>query len=114
MTNLADLPGLGKPGPAAGPKFREEDSGGFDDFDFEEDHIGDSSNKFDEAEKQLRDFYKEENEGFKLGSGSLNEKNKRGGGFKVSIGGLNKRNEDDDDIEEEEIIEEDIQTDREE
>ena len=33
LTNLADLPGLGKPG--AGPKSREEDSGGFDDFDFE-------------------------------------------------------------------------------
>ena len=49
MTNLADLPGLGRPG--AGPQFKEEDSGGFDDFDFEEDHIGDSSNKFDEAEK---------------------------------------------------------------
>ena len=91
MTNLADLPGLGRPG--AGPQFREEDSGGFDDFDFEEDHIGDSSNKFDEAEKQLRDFYKEESEGFKLGSGGQSEQNKRGG-FKVSIGGLNKRNED--------------------
>ena len=50
MSNLADLPGLGKPTNAA-PKFREEDSGGFDDFDFEEDHLGDSSNKFDEAEK---------------------------------------------------------------
>ena len=107
MSNLADLPGLGKPTNAAAPKFREEDSGGFDDFDFEEDHLGDSSNKFDEAEKQLQDFYKEENEGYKIGAANTKDKKGRAG-FKVSIGGLNKKNEEEDDIEEEEIIEEDI------
>ena len=41
------------------------------------------------------------------------DKNKGRGGFKVAIGGINnKRNDEEDDIEEEEMIEEDIQTDR--
>lgn len=39
---------------------------GFDDFDINEDVVGDSSNKFDDAEKHLQDFYKEENEGYKI------------------------------------------------
>ena len=109
MSNLADLPGLGKPTNAA-PKFREEDSGGFDDFDFEEDHLGDSSNKFDEAERHLREFQEEESGGYKIEHPiTAKEKDKKGrAGFKVSIGGLNKKNEEEDDIEEEEIIEEDI------
>ena len=55
MTKLDNLPGFGKP--SAQPKFQQqEDSGGFDDFDFEEDHIGDSSNKYSDAEKHLREF----------------------------------------------------------
>ena len=64
MTNLGDLPGFGKPNAQA--QFREEDSGGFDDFNFDEDHLGDSSNKFDDAEKHLREFEKEENEGYQI------------------------------------------------
>ena len=53
---MADLPNLG--GPAKG----------FDAFDFNEDHLGDSSNKFDEAEKHLKEFELEEKQGYKLSS----------------------------------------------
>ena len=45
----------------------DESQDGFDDFDINEDVVGDSSNKFDDAEKHLQDFYKEENEGYKIG-----------------------------------------------
>ena len=77
MTKLDDLPSLG--GPAKGRGFggfsdlkavkqqAADDSGdGFDDFNLNEDAFGDSSNKFDNAEKHLKDFYQEENEGFRI------------------------------------------------
>ena len=54
MSSLGNLPGFGKPAVQQN-KFQDEDSGGFDDFDFDEDHIGDSSNKLDDAEKYLRE-----------------------------------------------------------
>ncbi len=38
-------------------KDEDEDDGGFNDFDINEDVVGDSSNKFDDAEKHLQDFY---------------------------------------------------------
>ena len=72
LTKLDDLPSLGGPtgGRARGGLGRfggfdkgedaspmEEDSdGGFDDFDMNEHAFGDSSNKYDDAEKHLRDF----------------------------------------------------------
>jgi|ERR1719469_369037 len=68
MSNLADLPSLGGPAPALGGRFGngfgqekpEEDSNdGFDDFNMNEDVIGDSSNKLDNAEKYLQDYYRE-------------------------------------------------------
>ena len=75
MTSLNDLPSLGglggklRPGNRFGGGFgdkEEEDDNGFDDFDFNEDHFGDSSNKFDDAERLVQDQLKEENEGFKI------------------------------------------------
>ena len=97
------------------PKFKDEDSGGFDDFDFEEDVIGDSSNKFSDAEKHLREFQQEQEEGYKFEHPNAAKDKKGRGGFKVAIGGIpNKRNDDEDDNDDEEIIEEDIQTDRDE
>ena len=78
MSKLGDLPSLGGPAPGAnrfgggfaagGGKatFDDESNDGFDDFDMNEDAFGDSSNKFDDAEKHLKDFYKEEQEGFKM------------------------------------------------
>lgn len=66
LTKLDDLPslgGFGKKQPA--PKI-EEDSNGFNDFDFDDDQIGDSSNKLSDAEKKLSEFYKDEKEGFKV------------------------------------------------
>ena len=76
MTKLNDLPSLGGPpganrfgGFGAGDGFNsgggkatfdDESNDGFDDFDMNEDAFGDSSNKFDDAEKHLKDFYKEE------------------------------------------------------
>lgn len=57
MTKLDDLPslgmGLGGKQAKIGSGFDKDDSGGFDDFDLEEDRFGDSSNKFDDAEKHL-------------------------------------------------------------
>lgn len=74
MTKLDDLPSLGnKPKSGFGgfggndfkagggsATFDDESNDGFDDFDLNEDAFGDSSNKFDDAEKHLKDFYKEE------------------------------------------------------
>ena len=107
MSSLNDLPSLGGKRPA--PPI-EEDSNGFDDFDFGNDHIGDSSNKLSDAEKRLQDFYKEENEGFRVQVPTTkNEKPKNRSpprsGFKVSIDGVDNKDED-------EEIEEEIQTDR--
>ena len=84
MTKLDDLPSLGgPPGRQPGGGFNrfggfgvadddhpvdDESNDGFDDFDLNEDAFGDSSNKFDDAERHLKDFYKEENEGFKISS----------------------------------------------
>ena len=64
MTSLNDLPSLG--GKKQPPPQVEEESNGFGDFDFDQDHIGDSSNKLDDAEKRLQDFYKEDAEGFRV------------------------------------------------
>ena len=81
MTKLGDLPSLGGPPGAKGRGFggfggfggadeaqpvEDESNDGFDDFDINEDAFGDSSNKFDNAERHLNDFYKEESEGFKI------------------------------------------------
>lgn len=63
LTSLNDLPSLGGKKQALPV---EEDSNGFGDFDFGEDHIGDSGNKLSDAEKRLQDFYKEESEGFNV------------------------------------------------
>ena len=74
MTNLDDLPSLSnKPKSGFGgfvgndfkagggsATFDDESNDGFDDFDLNEDAFGDSSNKFDDAEKHLKDFYKEQ------------------------------------------------------
>ena len=111
MASLGDLPGFGKPS-AQPVRFKDEDSGGFDDFDFEEDVIGDSSNKFDDAEKHLRDFEQEQQTGYKFEHPASKGKKQGRAGFQVAIGGINNKREDDED--EEEIIEEDIQTDRDE
>ena len=54
----------------------DESNDGFDDFDINEDAFGDSSNKFDDAEKHLKDFYREESEGFKISSGKDSAKAK--------------------------------------
>jgi len=63
LTSLNDLPSLGGKKQALPV---EEESNGFGDFDFGEDHIGDSGNKLSDAEKRLQDFYKEESEGFNV------------------------------------------------
>ena len=55
---------------------------GFDAFDFAEDHLGDSSNKFEDAEKHLKEFELEEKQGY-----SLNAPGNRS--FKVQIDGVN-------------------------
>jgi hypothetical protein len=102
MTSLQDLPTLG------GKKKQKEE---FGDFDFAEDHIGDSSNKLDDAERRLSDFYQEQKNGYRVqvpkGAKETKPKQpeKKGvkSGFKVRIDGV--------DQEEEEIAEE-IQTDR--
>ena len=127
MTKLADLPSLGGPpggnrrgfggfggfdaADAAEP-VEDESNDGFDDFDMNEDAFGDSSNKFDNAEKHLNDFYKEENEGFKISSNKAGGKSKvkqaKKAGFKVNIQGMDRKDSLNDDDFEEEIIEEDI------
>lgn len=104
MSALADLPSLGGPpglksrgmggfggfGADAAEPVEDESNDGFDDFDMNEDAFGDSSNKFDNAERHLNDFYREENEGFKISS-SKDSKSKNGkaqakkAGFKVNI-----------------------------
>ena len=90
----------------------EESNDGFDDFDIvNEDAFGDSSNKFDDAEKHLKDFYKEENEGFKISAGKKGTKatsQSKKQDFKVNIPGANRKESLNDDDFEEEIIEEDI------
>ena len=126
MTKLDDLPSLGGPpgrkppggfgrfggfGAADDAEPVDDDSNdGFDDLDINEDVFGDSSNKFDDAERHLKDFYKEESEGFKISHGKKDAASKakqaKKAGFKVNIQGMN--NNDDDDDFEEEIIEEDI------
>ena len=129
MAKLDDLPSLGNP---LGQRGRpggfggfggfddaeqvgdDESQDGFDDFDINEDVVGDSSNKFDDAEKHLQDFYKEENEGYKIGGQNDKAKNARKQGFKVNIQGVNRKDSLNDDEFDEEIIEEDIQTDRDE
>lgn len=104
MTKLDDLPSLGGPpgrgggfgrfgggfGAANADPVEDESNDGFDDFDINEDHFGDSSNKFDDAERHLKDFYKEESEGFKISSGkkdaaSKANQAKKAAGFKVNI-----------------------------
>ena len=84
MTKLDDLPSLGGPGQARGKfgggrfgavrQIEEEEDDGFNDFNFNDDVIGDSSNKFDNAEKYLQDHYQEESEGFKMSSDAKNKK----------------------------------------
>lgn len=44
----------------------DESNDGFDEFNMNDDVIGDSSNKLDNAEKYLQDYYREQNEGFKI------------------------------------------------
>jgi len=95
LTKLDDLPSLGGPAPSRGMnalrggfgKGGDDDSNnGFDDFDLHEDVIGDSSNKFDNAEKHLKDFYQDEQEGFKMSSNNAANQNKaKKQGFKVNI-----------------------------
>lgn len=125
MAKLDDLPSLG--GAPGGQKkfgrfgggfnadggkatFDDESNDGFDDFDLNEDAFGDSSNKFDDAEKHLKEFYQEEKEGFKVSSADKkdNSAGKKKGGFKVNIHGMNRKESLNDDDFEEEIIEEDI------
>ena len=106
MSSLNDLPSLGGSKKAAAPPVEEE----FDDFDFGADQIGDSSNKLSDAEKRLQDFYKEESEGFKVQVPTAKTEKNKGrspprAGFKVSIDGVDNKDE-------EEEIEEEIQTDR--
>ena len=129
MTKLDDLPSLGGPPgskPAGGGFGRfggfgaaddaepvdDDSNDGFDDFDINEDAFGDSSNKFDDAERHLKDFYKEESEGFKISSGKKDAASKakqaKKAGFKVNIQGMNRKDSLNDDDFEEEIIEEDI------
>lgn len=121
LTSLNDLPSLGGKKQALPV---EEESNGFGDFDFGEDHIGDSGNKLSDAEKRLQDFYKEESEGFnfqgptakaekkpdKSKAKAQPDKSGKGRpqrrGFKVKIDGVEDRDEDE--------IEEEIQTDRDE
>ena len=71
MSNLADLPSLGGPGPGLGgraggfgggfgmDKVEDDSNDGFTDFNINEDVIGDSSNKLDNAEKYLMDHDRE-------------------------------------------------------
>jgi hypothetical protein len=125
LTKLDDLPSLGGPPQKKGhgrfgggfiagggnADFDDESNDGFDDFDINEDAFGDSSNKFDDAEKHLKDFYKEESEGFKISSTekkSDHQAGKKKGGFKVNIQGMNRKESLNDDDFEEEVIEEDI------
>ena len=121
MTALGDLPSLGGGGGRFGgfgitPNVEDmdEDSNndGFDDFDLNEDAFGDSSNKYDDAEKHLKDFYQEEAEGFKIeankgGKAKPNAAAGKGkekkGGFKVNIHGMTHDDDFDDDIIEEDI-----------
>ena len=72
MAKLDDLPSLGGPPGAKSGGFGrfggfsvndadadpmvDESNDGFDDFDMNEDAFGDSSNKFEDAEKHLLDF----------------------------------------------------------
>lgn len=114
MAKLDDLPSLGVP-PKKANHFSSniEKSGNdeFDDFNFDEDHLGDSSHKFDNAEKLVKDFYKENKEGFKLEDPKKNKFNvdvKNMKGRLGLYGGNTFGDEVDDDIEE------DIQTDRDE
>ena len=55
------------------PMQQPQHNDGFDDFDFEDDQqqksvLGGSQDKFSKAEQHLQDFYKEEQEGFKVGN----------------------------------------------
>ena len=75
--------------------------------------LGDSSNNLNEAERRLQEFQREESEGFRVSANS-NANAKQKSGFKVNIQGMNRQESLDDDDFDEEIIEEDIQTDRDE
>lgn len=66
MTQLADLPSLGGFGKKQPTPKVEEDSNGFNDFDFDDDQVGASSKKLSDAEKKLSEFYKDEKEGFNV------------------------------------------------
>lgn len=65
LSLLKDLPTLSK-----APALQKKNQG-FDDFDFEENHaqksiLGNPSSKYGKAEQHLKDYYKEEKEGFKV------------------------------------------------
>ena len=73
MSKLDDLPSLGgglggnnRGGQASFNVDDVDDSGGFGDFDINEDRFGDSSNKFDDAERMLSEANRDEREGFRI------------------------------------------------
>ena len=126
MAKLDDLPSLGAPRRGGMPdknNFKPDGSDGFDDFGFDDDDLGekpdnDSPSKLNDAEKHLKDFYQEEKEGFKMQVPQKNQYGqRRHNQFKVAIDGVEdtgSNNSDDFEDEVEELIEEEINTDRDE
>lgn len=108
LTSLGDLPGFGK------PKVQQQDNdfdfGGFDDFN--EEDSNQNVSKYTDAEKYLDDFDAEEREGFKVEVKRPNSKK----AAPSSSGKKNKKNFSNKfgrtEAEDEDEIEEDIQTER--
>jgi hypothetical protein len=118
MTSLGDLPDFGSKFPQPPAKDNDYDFGGFDDFEDENSNSQGQDNnnsRYSNAEKYLEDVENEEKEGFKVEVNRPNSKKKKAA--PVSSGKKNSKNnkfgkgyqekEMDD-----EIIEEDIITDR--
>ena len=112
MTSLGDLPDFNN-------KFKQPsqdadyDFGGFDDFGEDDSQNKNEESRYSNAEKYLDDFENEEKEGFKVEVNRPRKKTAPVSSGKKNLGKKNKFGKGYQDNNDEEIIEEDIVTDRE-